>query len=189
MGPAERRAQILAAAAPCFARRGYAATGTRDLARAAGISEPILYRHFDGKRGLFEAVLEDAGRRLSETLGRIVAGRRGAGGRLRALAGALPALLDEHRDDLRLLASAGMAGEEPGIREAGSACARRVGEALGAAFDGSGLRRGVDAGTAGYLLLEIGLGAAALRPLAIPEMDGGAFVERAVEALLGGLSG
>ncbi len=58
----ERRASILAAAAPIFARKGYHAAATAEIAAAAGCSEPILYRHFPSKLDLFVAVLRDAAR-------------------------------------------------------------------------------------------------------------------------------
>ena len=185
--PEERRAQILAAALPCFARRGYVAAGTRDLARAAGISEPILYRHFGDKSGLFRAVLEVAGDRLTAALEAAVTGTTDAPGRLRAFARALPALLAAHRDELRVLSAAAVAAEESDIRDAASRCARRIGQALAAAFRGTGLRRGVRAETAGFLLLEVGLGASMLHPLSVPEMEKGDYVERVVEALLHGI--
>jgi AcrR family transcriptional regulator len=42
----ERKTAIVKAALPLFARKGYAETTTKDLAQAAGVSEPLLYRHF-----------------------------------------------------------------------------------------------------------------------------------------------
>lgn len=52
------RRELLAAAAVVFTERGYAAATSRDLARAAGVSESVLYRHFGSKAGLFaEAVV------------------------------------------------------------------------------------------------------------------------------------
>lgn len=186
---AERREQILHAALGCFARRGYVGSGTRDLARAAGVTEPILYRHFDGKAGLFEAVVERAGEALEGTIAETVGGVRGAQERLRVLAQGLPDILIAHRDSLRVLNAAALVHEEPAILAAASASARRIGLALAAAFRGTGLRRGVRAETAGFLLLEVGLGAAMLRPLAVPEMDAHDYVERVTAALLGGIAG
>src|SRR5919199_1773938 len=55
---AERRRALIDAARHHFARHGYHGTGTADIARACGCSEPVLYRHFAGKRELFAAVLE-----------------------------------------------------------------------------------------------------------------------------------
>jgi AcrR family transcriptional regulator len=54
---AERRASILRAAGPVFARDGYAATRLDDVAAAAGITKPILYRHFESKKALYLALL------------------------------------------------------------------------------------------------------------------------------------
>ncbi len=49
----ERKAAIVQAALPLFARKGYAETTTKELARAAGVSEPLLYRHFPSKEALY----------------------------------------------------------------------------------------------------------------------------------------
>lgn len=58
MPTAERRAVILRAAGPQFARDGYAGTRLDDVAAAAGVSKPILYRHFDSKKALYVALLD-----------------------------------------------------------------------------------------------------------------------------------
>jgi len=58
MPRAQRREQILAAATTAFARSGFAATGLDDIAAEAGITRVILYRHFDSKTDLYQAVLD-----------------------------------------------------------------------------------------------------------------------------------
>lgn len=55
----ERRAQILDAARRCFLERGYQGTRVRDIAEAAGLSKGAVYFHFDSKRALLEALVED----------------------------------------------------------------------------------------------------------------------------------
>lgn len=57
---AERRQAIVDAALPVFACGSYSGATTAEIARAAGISEPILYRHFASKRELYFACLENA---------------------------------------------------------------------------------------------------------------------------------
>ncbi len=42
-----------------FVERGYAAVSAEELVQSAGLSRGALYHHFDGKRGLFEAVFEE----------------------------------------------------------------------------------------------------------------------------------
>jgi AcrR family transcriptional regulator len=56
---AERRRQILEHAKELFVRLGYRDTTTENIALAAGISEPVLSRHFDNKKTLFLAVLRE----------------------------------------------------------------------------------------------------------------------------------
>ena len=57
-GP-ERRRAILRAAREEFARSGFHGAGTAAIARAAGCSEAVIYRHFPSKKALLAAVLED----------------------------------------------------------------------------------------------------------------------------------
>jgi AcrR family transcriptional regulator len=63
----DRRRQLLDAALPCFARGGYRGTTTSELADAAGISPPILYRHFAGKLDLFTELLDEAAAQVVAT--------------------------------------------------------------------------------------------------------------------------
>jgi len=61
---AERRQALLDAAMRVFACGSYSGATTADIAREAGVSEPILYRHFASKRDLYLAVLDTAWERL-----------------------------------------------------------------------------------------------------------------------------
>ena len=70
---AERRAAIVDAALQVFGERSYGRATTAEIARAAGVSEPILYRHFTSKRDLYIACLEAMSERLKETAEAIVA--------------------------------------------------------------------------------------------------------------------
>lgn len=54
----ERRAEILEQAAILFRRYGYSEVGIDDIGRAAGVSGPAIYRHFDGKQELLDQVVE-----------------------------------------------------------------------------------------------------------------------------------
>jgi AcrR family transcriptional regulator len=55
---AERRELILESAGRLFGDRGYAHTNLDEIAAAAGVTKPILYRHFDSKKALYLALLE-----------------------------------------------------------------------------------------------------------------------------------
>ncbi len=72
--PAEqRRREILEAAVTVFAERGYASTGTADIAAAAGIGEPTIYRYFANKQELYLAALRLSGEQVMENWQRIAA--------------------------------------------------------------------------------------------------------------------
>jgi AcrR family transcriptional regulator len=59
MRKADRKRQLLAHAKQLFVKLGYQETTTEKIAAAAGVSEPVLYRHFDSKKALFLEVLEE----------------------------------------------------------------------------------------------------------------------------------
>lgn len=54
-----RREQILEAAKRCFAKYGFAGTTTKSVARAAGISEGLLFKHFPTKAALYAEILAE----------------------------------------------------------------------------------------------------------------------------------
>ena len=54
----ERREFILTHARKVFAHYGYLDASTGELARASGVTEPMLYKHFGSKKGLFQAVMK-----------------------------------------------------------------------------------------------------------------------------------
>jgi TetR/AcrR family transcriptional regulator len=55
---AERRLSLIETAIRVFSDGSYRGTTTAEIAREAGISEPILYRHFASKRALYLAALD-----------------------------------------------------------------------------------------------------------------------------------
>ncbi len=62
------RAALVSVARRLFAERGYAAVGTEEIVRAAGVTRGALYHHFEGKRELFQAVYEDVEQALLERI-------------------------------------------------------------------------------------------------------------------------
>jgi AcrR family transcriptional regulator len=65
---AATRAALVAAARPLFAERGFAAVGTDEIARAAGVTRGALYHQFDGKTELFAAVFEQVEAEIAERI-------------------------------------------------------------------------------------------------------------------------
>ena len=56
-GP-ERRAAVVETACRVFSKRSYHGSTTAEIARATGVTEPVLYRHFASKRELYLACLD-----------------------------------------------------------------------------------------------------------------------------------
>jgi AcrR family transcriptional regulator len=69
----ERRQAVLDTACRVFARSSYRGATTAEIAREAGITEPILYRHFGSKRDLYIASLEQAWQQFRATAEQAVA--------------------------------------------------------------------------------------------------------------------
>lgn len=55
----ERQAALIAAAASLFAARGFNGTTTKAIAKAAGVSEALVFKHFPTKRALYAAILAE----------------------------------------------------------------------------------------------------------------------------------
>jgi AcrR family transcriptional regulator len=60
----ERRAAVLDTACRVFGRCSYRHATTAEIAREAGVTEPILYRHFDSKRALYLACVDETWTRI-----------------------------------------------------------------------------------------------------------------------------
>jgi TetR/AcrR family transcriptional regulator len=68
-----RRAAVLETACRVFSRSSYRGATTAEIAREAGISEPILYRHFGSKRDLYLACLDEAWQSFRDEAGTALA--------------------------------------------------------------------------------------------------------------------
>ncbi|HKY25258.1 MAG TPA: TetR/AcrR family transcriptional regulator [Gaiella sp.] len=114
---AERRDAVLRAAQIAFARGGLHGTSTEEIAEAAGISQPYLFRLFGTKKKLFVASVE---RCLSETLGtfRAAAGELRGEDALRAMGEAYVAMVTGDRTMLLAQMQAYAACDDPDVREA-----------------------------------------------------------------------
>ena len=68
----EKQENILNAALILFAKEGYHATSTSKVAKAAGVSEGLIFRHFKNKEGLLQALLDEGEHRLKDLIVDIV---------------------------------------------------------------------------------------------------------------------
>ena len=58
LSSAQRREQLLTIAREVFAERGFEGTSVEEIAARAGVSKPVVYEHFGGKDGAYQAVVE-----------------------------------------------------------------------------------------------------------------------------------
>ncbi|GJQ31144.1 MAG: hypothetical protein HBSAPP03_30280 [Phycisphaerae bacterium] len=114
----KRREQLLECAAELFARRGYARATTAELAKAAGVTEPIIYRHFKSKRDLFIALIETTAEQTLRHWKERLAGASDPGERLRRLIGENPMVTAEGSTPYRVLLQAITETGDEAIRDA-----------------------------------------------------------------------
>lgn len=115
---AERREQLLDRAAELFASHGYARATTAELAKAAGVTEPIIYRHFKSKRDLFVALIERTGRDTLRRWEEDLAGATDPAERLRVLIGDNPMVSAQSKGPYRVFLQSIAEIDDPEIRRA-----------------------------------------------------------------------
>jgi len=62
------RERLVSAATDLFSRKGYAATTTREIVTAAGVTKPVLYYYFRNKEGIYLELMQKATTEFEEIL-------------------------------------------------------------------------------------------------------------------------
>lgn len=114
---AERRERILEVATCEFAQLGYAGGSTERIAKAAGISQPYVFRLFGSKLQLFLAVIERCFEDTYDMFREAADGREGEAV-LDAIGAAYTAMIVSHPDRLQCQLVGYTACDEPAVREA-----------------------------------------------------------------------
>lgn len=98
------RQRILAAGLKLFARKGYGETSVQELAREAGLSQGLLYRHFTGKAALLRALMQQSMEDVRQTFAAAKAENKGdpKSDPLRRLVTEAVRLLQAHREAWQL---------------------------------------------------------------------------------------
>jgi AcrR family transcriptional regulator len=132
----DRREQVLGAAMAVFARDGYEGTSTEDVARAAGVSQPYLFRIFATKKALFIELVERGFERVSRAFEEAAKGLHGDDA-LAAMGAAYGQLLVD-RDLLLIQMHAYAASQDPEIGATTRRCFRDLWEHVAALSGVSG---------------------------------------------------
>ncbi len=159
---ADRRQAVLDTASRVFSNGGYHGSTTAEIAREAGISEPVLYRHFASKRDLYLACLDETWRRMREAWVAAVAAEPDSGKWLTAMTRASQA----QKKRRPLLASVwvqalGESNDDPAIRRSLRAQTREVHafvrDVIARAQEAGGIERDRDASSEAWIFVSIGL--------------------------------
>ncbi|MEC9373950.1 MAG: helix-turn-helix domain-containing protein [Planctomycetota bacterium] len=191
---AERRAQLLETAVKLFAERGYAGATTAELAKAAGVTEPIIYRHFQSKRDLFIALIDRTGDETMRLWEKHLSDAPDPGERLRRLIAANPMVTNKGRGVYRVIVQAMTEIDDEEILAALQrhiiALHQFVTREVVKAQENEQVSRRFSPEITAWLLLHLGLGYGVLAPLSIPghARDAqGLHVRQVVEQLMLGV--
>ena len=99
----ERREQLIEVATKLFAKHGYEATTTAAIALAAGVTEPILYRHFKSKQELFVAIVKAVSEQTMQHWQELIAGEDDPAEQIRRIAAEMPAHMEKLTDHYHVL--------------------------------------------------------------------------------------
>jgi AcrR family transcriptional regulator len=112
----ERRDAVLDAATKEFAAKGYHGTSTEDIAHAAGISQPYLFRLFGSKKDLYLATVQRSVDGLYAVFADAAQGKTGKAALL-AMAEAYHEVMQD-RDRMMLMLKSWASGDDPDVRRA-----------------------------------------------------------------------
>ncbi len=171
--PAEkRRAQLLDSASKVFATRGYNGATTAELARAAGITEPIIYRHFKGKKEMFIALVERTGQQTIRDWEESLREYKEPAERIARLIIANPMVASRGRTPYRVIVQAMMEVEDADIRDAIQQHIARLHGFLSAevqrAQDSGQVSKRFSPEITGWALIHLGMGYGILNALKMP---------------------
>jgi TetR/AcrR family transcriptional regulator len=185
----DRRRQLIESAARCFAENGYRGTTTAMIAAEAGISEPIIYRHFKNKQTLFIALIEKVADEVFENWQKLSRNVRNPIDKLRMLMFQNPATSDPNTARVyRVLFHASTETAEPAIQKAISRHYERYVKSLASimaeAQKTGQIRDDLPAEWLAWQIIHAAVGFAMVRPLDIPSHASLPFAQGTIQLLM-----
>ena len=130
-----RRAQLLQAAQEVFVAQGFHAAAMDEIADRAGVSKPVLYQHFPGKRELYLALLEQQVTLLTDRVREAMEGTDDNRTRVNGAVGAYFDFINADGAAFRLVFESDLNNDED-VRELADrghrACVEAIGEVIAA---------------------------------------------------------
>lgn len=97
---------MLEVAGKLFGQQGYDATSMDDIARACGVTKPMLYAYYGSKEGLYNALIARAGTYVVRAIGDLTA-EKDPSVRMHKAADAMIAFVDRYRDSWQTVFAGG----------------------------------------------------------------------------------
>lgn len=184
-----RREQLLKTAAQCFAKHGYRGTTTAMIAAEAGVSEPIIYRHFRNKQELFIALIQKVGDEVMNNWEQATRNTRSPLDKLRSLLYRNPATADPWTASVyQLLFHASTEVSEPAIRQAirdhYEGYLQALASVMSDAQKAGQIRADLPAEWLAWQIIHAAVGFAMVRPLDIPSHANLQFVQGTIQLLM-----
>ena len=185
----DRKQQLLESAARCFAQHGYRGTTTAMIAAEAGVTEPIIYRHFHNKHDLFIALIDEVGDRVFKNWEDAAAQAAAPLEKLRTLMFANPATSDPWTASVyQLLFHASTEIAEPAIQQAirdhYDRYVRSLASIMQQAQEAGQIRSDVPPEWLAWQIIHAAVGFAMVRPLRIPSHANLEFVQGTIRLLM-----
>src|SRR5437660_10806324 len=188
MRKAERKRQLLAHAKHLFVTLGYQATTTEKIAQAAGVSEPVLYRHFESKKALFLEVLREVREATLERWNTETAGLTDPLAKLHAIADMYLGTTREHAVEFRIMHRTLIETDDQEIAASLRAfyldSETLLAQVISEGQQSGVFRRNLDPRVGAWELVRTALGYTLTLPLGIPLYEEPDYLTRAVECLL-----
>jgi TetR/AcrR family transcriptional regulator len=188
MTKAERKRQLLEHAKQLFVTHGYQNTTTEKIAAAAGVTEPVLYRHFESKKALFLEVLGEIRQATLERWNAETASLTDPLARLHAITDMYLGTTREHALEFRIMHRTLIESDDEEIRASLRAFfldnESLLAQVIGEGQQSGVFRRNLDPRVGAWELIRTALGYTLTLPLGIPVYDEPDYLPRAIECLL-----
>jgi AcrR family transcriptional regulator len=188
MRKADRKRQLLTHAKHLFVSMGYQDTTTEKIAGAAGVTEPVLYRHFENKKALFLEVLQEIREATLERWHNETAQLSDPLAKLHAIADMYLGATREHALELRVMHRTLIETDDPEIaqflRSFYLDSETLLGQVIIEGQQTGVFRRSLDPRVGAWELIRTALGYSLTAPLAIPLYQEADYVPRAIDCLL-----
>jgi AcrR family transcriptional regulator len=188
MRKADRKRQLMRHAKQLFVTLGYQHTTTDRIAQTAGVTEPVLYRHFDSKKTLFLEVLDDIRQSTIHRWQSDTADIKDPLKRLRAIVDLYLGSTLEHALDFSIMHRSLVETDDAEI----AACLRQfyldsenmLATVIKEGQEAGAFRTDFDARVGAWELIRTALGYTLTLPLGIPIYQEAGYVPKAIECMM-----